>query len=40
VEEYEGTIAEISRYHMVLDTSKGKIHIPHSKLAKAVIVEL
>jgi small-conductance mechanosensitive channel len=40
VEEYEGTIEEISRYHMVLDTAKGKIHIPHSKLAKAVIVEM
>jgi len=40
VEEYEGTIEEISRYHMVLNTSHGKIHIPHSKLAKAVIEEM
>jgi hypothetical protein len=39
VEEYEGTIEEISRYHMVLQTKKGKIRIPHSKLAKAVIEE-
>jgi hypothetical protein len=37
VDEYEGTIEEISRYHMVLDTKKGKIRIPHSKLATAVI---
>ena len=39
VEEYEGTIKEISRYHLVLQTKKGKIRIPHSKLAKAVIEE-
>jgi len=39
VEDYEGTIEEISRYHMVLKTKTGKIRIPHSKIAKAVIEE-
>ena len=39
VEGYEGTIEEISRYHMVLNTKKGKVHIPHSKLSTAVIEE-
>jgi hypothetical protein len=40
VDEYEGTIEEISRYHMVLKTKKGTIRIPHAKLAKAVIEEM
>ncbi|UCG70204.1 MAG: mechanosensitive ion channel [Thermoplasmata archaeon] len=40
VEEHEGTIEEISRYHMVLKTKAGRIRIPHSKLAKAVIEEM
>ncbi|UCF08508.1 MAG: Ig-like domain-containing protein [Thermoplasmata archaeon] len=40
VEDYEGTIEEIGRYHMVLGTATGRIRIPHSKLAKAVIVEM
>jgi hypothetical protein len=39
VEEFEGTIDEIGRYHMVLRTATGKIRSPHSKLTKAVIEE-
>ncbi len=39
VEEYEGTISDIGRYHLVLDTISGKVKLPHSKIAKAVIIE-
>jgi hypothetical protein len=39
VDEYVGTIEEIHRYHMILKTKSGKIHIPHSKLSTAVIEE-
>ena len=39
VEEYEGTIVDIGRYHLTLDTISGKVKLPHSKLAKAVIIE-
>ncbi len=39
IEEYDGTIVEIGRYHLILDTISGKVKIPHSKIAKAVIIE-
>ena len=39
VDEYQGTIEEIGRYHMVLKTTTGRIRIPHSRLAKAIIEE-
>jgi hypothetical protein len=39
VDEYRGTIEEIGRYHMVLKTTTGRIRIPHSRLAKAIIEE-
>ncbi len=40
VDEYEGVIKSIGRYSIELETDMGrKIHIPHSKLAGAVIEE-
>lgn len=39
IEEYDGTIVEIGRYHLTLDTISGKVKLPHSKIAKAVIIE-
>ena len=39
IEEYEGTVIDIGRYHLTLDTISGKVKLPHSKLAKAVIIE-
>jgi len=40
VEGYEGVIREVGRYSVELETDTGrKIHIPHSKLAGAVIEE-
>ncbi len=40
VDEYEGVITSIGRYSIELETDMGrKIHIPHSKLAGAVIEE-
>jgi len=40
VEGYEGVIREVGRYSVELETDRGKrIHIPHSKIAGAVIEE-
>ncbi len=39
IEEYDGTIVEIGRYHLTLETISGKVKLPHSKIAKAVIIE-
>ncbi len=40
VEEYEGTVSSIGRYYVEIKTDQGeKIHIPHSKLSNAVIIE-
>ncbi|MBS3781870.1 MAG: mechanosensitive ion channel [Candidatus Thermoplasmatota archaeon] len=40
VDEYEGVIKEVGRYSVELETRTGKkVHIPHSKLAGAVIEE-
>ncbi len=39
VEEYEGTILDIGRYHLTLETMSGKVKLPHSIIAKAVIIE-
>ncbi|MCK5024893.1 MAG: mechanosensitive ion channel, partial [Thermoplasmata archaeon] len=38
IEEYEGTIEEIGRYQLTLNTPTGKLKIPHSKVSKAVIL--
>lgn len=39
IEEFDGTIESIGRYHLTLRTTTGKVRIPHSKISKAIIVE-
>jgi small-conductance mechanosensitive channel len=38
VEDVEGTVSSINRYHVVIKTATGDVHMPHSNLAKAVVV--
>ncbi len=41
VDEHEGVVTNVGRYDVVITTSDGrKVHIPHSKLANAVVEEL